>query len=298
MNLFKKDISSWEKWGKAFQDIEAFSLLIEHIFYKEGVPLLEIKNTSPGTNAVFECGNYIIKIYAPKETGIAESEYRGELEALNRARMQGVSCPTIFACGQVTDKYDFDYLICEKVLGSEARFVLPNYSYDEKNDFVQKLNGILQKINTIAPISDANQKSVPYSNNRWDIFAPQIKNHVIEIIDGMQFSEMVYVHGDLTGENVFINQNDLRIIDFGDARSAPIYYEYPPIVFELFNHNIDLIKLFAQGKDDFAENLFLATILHDYGAFFVRDICENKLNVNPMELKSINTIKQYILDLY
>lgn len=293
MYLFKKDITSWEKWGKAFQNIDAFSLLIEHIFKKEGLPLYKISNTTPGINAVFECESFIIKIYAPEETGIQQNEYRAELDALRRAATQQVPVPKIFGCGLVEDKYNFNYLIIGKISGQEARFVLPNYSYEKKYRFVQKLNNILIKMNSKAPINDKIITQA-LNNKRWDVFSADIKNQVRTIIKGISFSEMVYVHGDLTGENLFIDKSELSIIDFGDSRPAPFYYEYPPIVFEAFNHDKTLTEIFSHGKNDFTSNLFLGTLLHDFGAHFVRDICIDKFEIAPQNFSDIFEIKNYI----
>jgi tRNA A-37 threonylcarbamoyl transferase component Bud32 len=294
MFLFNKDISNWVKWGEAFQDIDAFSLLIKHIFKVEGIPLLEINNTTPGTNAVFDCGRFIVKIYAPPETGISRSEYRSEIEALRRASRQNVPAPRIFACGVVVDKYEFYYLITEKVHGTEASKIISNYSYDEKFRFVQKINGLLNNINTRAPLSVKEIKDSVLQNKRWDIFPESLQSQVQNLASGLKFQEMVYVHGDLTGENVILNKDSMTIIDFGDARPAPRYYEYPPILFELFNHDKEFISLFAQGKKDFGEELFLATVIHEFGAYFLRDICTNHFNIKPKDLDDIHKVKKYI----
>ncbi len=294
MYLFDRDISNWVKWGEVYQDIDAFSLLIKHIFKVEGLPLMDVKNTTPGTNAVFDCGRYIVKIYAPPETGISGSEYRSELEALRRASMQNVPAPHIFACGVVVDKYDFNYLITEKISGTEATKIILGLSYDEKFQFVKKLNQLLAGINTRAPLAQAELKTKVLHNKRWDIFKEPVREQVKKIAESMKFMNMVYVHGDLTGENIIMNKDKITLIDFSDARSAPHYYEYPPIVFELFNHDKTLSGLFAQGKGDFVEDLFLGTVLHEFGANFVKDICLNHLHINPEDLDDIYQIKKHI----
>jgi Ser/Thr protein kinase RdoA (MazF antagonist) len=253
-----------------------------------------IENTTPGTNAVFLCGQFVVKIYAPKQTGIPESEYRSELEALRRAAMQGVPVPKIFASGYVEDKYGFYYMITERAQGREARKILPEYSYDEKFRFVQQLNGALNSMNTRAPFSGERLKGHALNNEKWDIFSLETKLQIREAIESIKFPDMVYVHGDLTGENIIINRDEMNILDFGDARPAPFYYEYPPIVFDLFGHDPEFTKILAQGKKDFADNLFRGTLLHEYGAHSVRDICIDKLDIPPEELDDISRIKDYI----
>ena len=294
MHLFAKDITSWEKWGKAFQDIDAFSRLIKYIFKTEGLPLMEIENTTPGTNAVFLCGQFVIKIYAPKETGVKENEYRSELDALRRASMQGVPVPKIYASGYVEDKYRFCYLITEKTQGQQARKILPGYSYDDKFRFVQQLNSVLGSMNTKAPFNGEKLKKRALENEKWDIFSEKTRLRIRQAIEGINFPEMVFVHGDITGENIIINKDKITILDFGDAKPAPFYYEYPPIVFDLFNHDPVLTNIFAQGKKDFGDNLFRGVLLHEYGAYSVRDICTFTLGIPPEELDDIGRIKDYI----
>ena len=99
------------------------------------------------------------------------------------------------------------------------------------------------------------------------MFSNEIRRQADSFVKSLDLSEAVYVHGDLTGENVIINNGDISIIDFGDSKCAPFYYEYPPIVFELFNHDTQLVHEFANEKENFEENLFSATMLHDFGPF-------------------------------
>ena len=298
MFLFDKDITNWDKWGKAFQDTDAFSRLLKHIFKTEGLPLLQIESSTPGTNAVFDCGNYFTKIYAPKETGISGEEAEEEFLALKRAAAQKVPCPKIVGRGQVHDKYLFRYIILEKIDGTPAADYLPGCPADKRLEFVQSLNDILSGINTIAPNTSKSLKERVYSNERWGIFSEHVKDQVHSFVAGINITDFVYVHGDLTDDNVIINEKGLNIIDFGDAQSAPVYYEYPPIIFELFRHDKELTRLFAESRKDFQSNLFRATLLHDFGGYFVRDICIKKLGIQPEELADINIIKDYIKSLF
>ena len=297
MYLFNTDITNWDKWGKAFQNIDAFSLLIEHIYKKEGLLFSEIENVSPGTNAVFSCGGYIIKIYAPKETGIKESEYPKELSALKRAYEHGVSVPKVVTYGTIHDRYDFSYLVMEKITGLEAGEVLKGFSDEQKYKFVQKLNHILSLINTKTPYCKPKSIEGPLENQRWNSFSSEVRCQADSYLKSLVLSEAVYVHGDLTGENVIVNDGDISIIDFGDSKCAPFYYEYPPIVFELFNHDTQLVREFAKGKESFEEVLFSATLLHDFGPFFLRDICIKKLNKEPGKLEDLSEIRMYINNL-
>lgn len=70
MDIFTAGIDGWSSWGKIFQSIEAFEPLVKYIFNRHNLTFTEIEHCTPGTNAVFKVGNYVVKIFAPKESGM------------------------------------------------------------------------------------------------------------------------------------------------------------------------------------------------------------------------------------
>ena len=78
--LFKEENFDWTSWGKVFQAAESFGPLIKYIFKLHKLPFSSIEHCTPGTNAVFKVGSYIIKIFAPNESGMdTDSDYNTEL---------------------------------------------------------------------------------------------------------------------------------------------------------------------------------------------------------------------------
>src|SRR5699024_7029340 len=67
MNQFRKVIRNWEDWEATAGEISAFSGVVEKIFHNEGLPAADIRKLPPSTNAVFRVGDYVIKIYAPRQ---------------------------------------------------------------------------------------------------------------------------------------------------------------------------------------------------------------------------------------
>jgi serine/threonine-protein kinase RIO1 len=78
----------------------------------------------------------------------------------------------------------------------------------------------------------------------------------------------VLVHGDLTGENVMVREDgSLCILDWADALPAAETYEWPPLVFELFRCDPELVGFFCEeDPQGFAAKLVDALTLHDFGA--------------------------------
>ncbi|WBW96434.1 aminoglycoside phosphotransferase family protein [Oceanirhabdus sp. W0125-5] len=300
-NLFKKDIIDWNSWGTVFQSIDDFKELIEEIFIRENLKGYdEISNLTPGTNAVFKVGTYVIKIFAPKESDAnTDSDYIAEMDAMKRALYKDINTPNIIAAGSIEDKYLFRYFIMDFINGKEASDVLKDYSYSQKSNFVQKLKENLNKLNTKPKeLNNGNFiKERAIHNERWNPYSPLIKSQIAEILRNYDLSQCVYVHGDITADNVMLDKNDnLFIIDFADSTIAPVEYEYPPIVFELFDYDHELIHEFTKEMDYdvFIDKLFISILLHDFGANFVHDIYKKYTGKSPNELRDIYEIKRLI----
>ncbi|MCM1989045.1 phosphotransferase family protein [Oceanirhabdus seepicola] len=299
--LFKKDISDWNSWAAVFQSIDDFKKLIEEIFKKENLQGYDnISNLTPGTNAVFKVGNYVIKLFAPKESGAnTDADYTVEMEAMERAIAKSINTPNIISAGSIQDKYLFKYFIMDYIDGKEAGSILKDYSYAQKASFVQKLKANLNKLNA-KPKEHTNGsfiKERAINNERWNKFSPSVKSQIADILSDYDISQCVYVHGDITADNVMIDKDaNLFIIDFADSTIAPVEYEYPPIIFELFDFALELIHEFIKEMDYdiFIEKLFISTLLHDFGANFIEDIYKKYTGKNVHELKDIYEIKNLI----
>ena len=115
-DLFTEYIESWADWARVYQSIPAFEPMICCIFRKEGLPPAAVTHLTPGTNAVFRVGGYVIKIYAPASAGFDQSADRQtELFAAAHAQALGVKVPDIVAHGVLNDRYPFAYLIMRRI---------------------------------------------------------------------------------------------------------------------------------------------------------------------------------------
>ena len=77
----------------------------------------------------------------------------------------------------------------------------------------------------------------------------------------------VECHGDLTGENVLVNGEELMLLDFADGCTAPFWYEWPPLFVDLLSGEGKLIAPFLLGMEkEYAADLFAdALLLHEFG---------------------------------
>lgn len=145
--LFNEPIHNWNEWGAIFQSIEAFTPLAKEIFHREGLAFSELKNLTPGTNAVFRAGNYVVKIFAPCESGMEpQVDYSNESAVCGALTRWGISTPSLIAHGKIQDTYLFYYLITEYCPGKEAGQWLENASPSQLEGFIRQLKGLLQTL--------------------------------------------------------------------------------------------------------------------------------------------------------
>ena len=245
MHLFIEQINDFDDWfGKVFQSIPAFMQLIEHIFWKENLPLATIENMPPGTNAVFKVGNYVIKIFVPPIISEKDIDFGTsvdvELFGIKWANARGVPSPKLIVEGAVEDKYFFRYMIMEYLHGTMLNDIESHLTYEDKVIIGQNMRKITDKLN--APCENFTPFDVlqhALDNDNWcdEGFPATLEAERLEYLAGLTINEndKVYCHGDLHGGNVLVDdKRNVYIVDFADAMYAPKEYEQLYIVSSLF----------------------------------------------------------------
>lgn len=152
MNLFKEEIGNWQDWSNVSQSLFAFSALTNFIFQKENLPLAKLENLPPATNAVFKSGDFVIKIYVPREGGMdPATEIQTELFSMQRANQLGIHSPKLIAHGFVEDKYRFVYMIMEYVHGTAFGEAVKSMAHIEKSEAAKQLCKLTNIMNTSCP---------------------------------------------------------------------------------------------------------------------------------------------------
>lgn len=269
--FFQETIGNWKDWARVYQSIPAFTPLVEEIYRRKKLPFSPLQNLTPGTNAVFRVGNTVAKIFFPRESGLDPSpDFHNEAAVIGRLTESGVSTPRLLAQGCFQDKYDFFYLIMEYAEGREAGDWLTDAAPAQKQDFVRQLKEILCKLNhpakgLIQPI-DLLERAV--ENPRLSELPDTLAEELCERAKGLDLSQKVLVHGDLTGENLLVSpEGKLLVIDCADACLAPAWYELGPIAVELFRCDPLLLQeLAGKEPEEFSEKLLDCISIHDFGA--------------------------------
>ena len=215
----------------------------------------------------------------------------------------GIHIPHLICASFIQDKYLFRYIIMDYIDGKDAKDTLKNFTHSEKVEFVCQLKENLKRMNTkfVGKYPAFDVKERIFTNTRWNILSNKVVTQARKLVNNYDMQNQVYVHGDITGDNVMINEKRmLYLIDFADGRIAPKEYEFPPIVFDLFDFDMVMINEFIGGQDakEFVEECFYGILMHEFGAYFVKIICERVIGKEIVELTDILEIKEALFRLF
>jgi tRNA A-37 threonylcarbamoyl transferase component Bud32 len=299
--LFELDICNDSWWGFINQSIDAFELLIKTIFNKHGLVYSKAENL-PGVNAVFKVGDKVIKIFAPVESGCYGADYYEiELEALNHANNVQVATPKLLFKGIIDDKYIFRYIIMEFIDGQIAECKIASFTENEKIVFATKVRNITNKlnINMQSAIIPVFSHKACFLYDRWNRkdFPESFYDDRISVINEMSFDDLIYVHGDLNGKNIIIDDNsDIYILDYAGSSIAPYYCEWWTIAFLLFKCNpMMMAAYFGDYRNEaFHSKLTKSILISEFGVVEIKEICE-AMAVDTSTMTDISKLKELII---
>lgn len=275
--LFDVKLTGKESWLVA-RDSAAYAL-VEYIKQKEHLPGTG-ERLCPSTNLVYGFGDLLLKIYAPAVCGYqAKEDYERELFALQQLRHTDLRVPHIISSDCIHDRYDFYYLITERL------HILPSASFvntctiRELKRFGEVLFENLATFkNIVTNVELAKRKSsdsplITDRQNRLISLIPQYKSQ--------------FVHGDLSGDNILYDGRRLALIDFEDWTYTSPLAEYPTLVFELLHGEQAYIEAFFSKSltPEFVNEIFDGVLYHYNWEQYVDRYCSLKSS-RPSSLNS------------
>ncbi|MDD3831810.1 MAG: phosphotransferase [Clostridia bacterium] len=244
MSLFTEEINNWQDWTQVYRSINAFTLLSQEILLRHSLPIAQLELLMAGTNAVFRAGEYVVKIYAPYQSGKDQTpDMNTEIYASTRAVELGVHLPEIVGCGYIQDKYRFGYIITRFIDGKSFEDIYHTLSAELKLNFGRRLRQYTDRLNTPCE-----------AFNNLDIFSDEYSNFcsfpdsfILERQSYKathQYTPNVFIHADIFSDNVIVDgSGEIYLIDYADALLAPVCVEHALFVLDLFHFD----KLLMQG---------------------------------------------------
>jgi serine/threonine protein kinase len=292
--LFDARILSRADWTQLTQSPAAFTRLIEFIFRSHGLEFGEITLLQRSWHAVFRVDRCVIKIYTPLQDPCDVEDYMTELHCFKNAASLQLCLPRLLASGTISDHYMFNYIIMEFVEGRAFSLSDPLLS-DEKVWLGRRLRALTDRFNKpCARFNSVDIIETALRNPTWSCFSDDFRSELRGFLQTVQIRDEVFVHGDLYASNVLVDSSgQVILIDFGDARLAPIWYEWVLVAADLFEFDRDyLFGYFGEyDVEEMTNRIFEALLIHNEAV----DVICPKLGT-PAEITSLEMLKNIIRD--
>lgn len=295
--LFTHALPDMKAWVQIRESADVFAPLIQHIFHIEHMPMDEIQSWGPATNAVFRVGERMIKIYAPRETGmdLDSDDFSTEVYGLQWAQSHQVTVPAILASGCINDVYAFRYLITEYVGGIRLAEAEDDYSESDKTAIGTRLRQELDRLNQPSPsFNTLCWLEQSWDKDGWLEFPPVFQQERQAYLRNGAAQPTVFVHGDINPCNLVVDDTlDMALLDFADALCAPIAYEWIAVICYAFAFDPAYLKGFFQteSESDIVDLCLDGLLMHPAGA--------NMIQCNlgkPMDFADLATLRCRIRD--
>lgn len=272
--IMQKKLIDLDDWKDFIAENSAIDEIAKNILKECAISPQKFERINVGTNAIFDLGDTILKIYASyEETQHAWLDCRREIILSNLLKNAPFCVPSIIRTGYICDRYKMYYNILKKFNGLHS-FFSGKYNSDlpEYNTYIKGLHKVIQYINNIPiNIHTAQFYSKPIRNfdKNNDEYSQYLRNY---------FSNNIFnlgvVHGDLSETNIYLDyKENIVVLDFEDWMYAPTIVEYPTICFELLKTPQNIQAFFNYTSlNNFIEMLIAGVLLHNESNRFLKNI--------------------------
>lgn len=248
------EFGSFQEFRARIGDVDFWhpyvSLVLErHNLADSGAELISGYNP---TNPTFLYGDLAIKLFGYGDWW--RGGYSGESAAHTLlATDTTILAPHLLASGRLYnhDGAPWPYLVTTRVPGSPWHEV--NLPYDQQVSIARQLGEQVRRIHALSASGLATHEEWPAINvanaAARSSLAPHLVKQVDEYLTRMPPFDDVFVHGDLAGMHVFVEDCQLSgIIDWGDAMVTDRHYELIQIHRDMFNCDKDLLRDFLDAS--------------------------------------------------
>lgn len=286
------NLADWKDFIKSENIVED---LVNLILEQCDISVNNVKKIDLGTNAVFDLGNYILKIYAVNENSNSKSDCIREIILSKLLISSHYHVPTIIKTGYIDDRYNIYYNVMEKFNDLvPVCNILANPNSLNYMEFLKKLHLLIKCINSLQVnlnIVNLYSKSIMGELSRNNEYVQYVNRYLTN--NHFKFG---IVHGDLSETNIYYNnKGEIIILDFEDWMYAPFIVEYPTICFELLKTPYIIHDYFANiPKSDLIEMLTAGILLHHESTRFLKLIASK--TGNTMGLLGIKELRLFLSD--
>lgn len=272
--IIQKQLITLDDWKDFISEQSAIDEIAKSILRECDILPRAFERINIGTNAVFDLGDTVLKIYASyEEAQHAWMDCRREITMLNMLKNAPFRVPSIIRTGYICDRYKMYYNILEK-FNVLHPFFHDKYTLDisEYNTCIQELHKVIQVINNIpinTYIAQIYSKPLRNFNKDNDEYARYLK-----IYFRKNAFNLGVVHGDLSETNIYLDhERNTVVLDFEDWMYAPIIVEYPTICFELLKTPQNIQSFFNYTSlNKLIEMLIAGVLLHNESNRFLKNI--------------------------
>lgn len=270
--LFPTELTDKKSWLVA-RHASAYSL-VKHIAEREHLRG-EGQRFYQSTNLIYGFDDLILKIFAPDVCGYqASADYNREIYALQQLQNTELRVPYILSEGCIYDRYNFYYLILERLeIPPASQFIdtcTPRELTRFGREFFNSIN-VFKEVSVNIELAKTNASISPMLPERLKLLSKY---------------QQCFVHADLSGHNILYDGRHLAIIDFEDWTYSTPLAEYPALVFELLHGERTYIETFFAKSltKAFINEIFDGIICHCDWERLVKKHCMRDSHI-PTSLK-------------
>lgn len=284
------DLADWKDFLK---NDDSIIKIINSILDQCNIDIHSVKRIEFGTNAVFDLGNYILKIYAVNEKSSSELDCIREIILSKLLMPSYYRVPSIIKTGHIEDRYTIYYIIMEKFnCLVPVRNVLSDINSVDYTIFLKELHAIINYIHSLkvdSNIISLYSKPIMGELSKCNEYVQYVNNYLFN--NRLEFG---IVHGDLSETNIYFNkEGEIIILDFEDWMYAPFIAEYPTICFELLKTPNIINDFFSNiAKNNLIEMLIAGILLHHESTRFLK-IIASKIG-NNTEFPSLKEMQLFL----